>query len=163
MNIVLIAAMAEDGTIGHAGKIPWHIRDDLQRFKRLTMGHPVIMGRKTFESIGRPLPGRRNIVLTRGRPIPGVECFASLDAALRALDAPATAEKPVFIIGGAELYRAALPIAHKLFLTHVKHPGGGDTKFPDFDRSQWREVCRQHGPECTYVEYERLGHLSRHL
>ncbi len=156
MKIVLIAAVAEDGTIGHAGKIPWHIREDLQRFKRLTMGHPVIMGRKTFQSIGKPLPGRRNLILSRQ---PGPDHFPSLDAAMKACGNADT----VFIIGGAQVYRAALPVADTLLLTHVKHPGGGDTKFPDFDRSQWREVSRQESPECTYIEYERLRHVSRHL
>src|SRR5258705_13954760 len=104
MKIALIAAVAEDGTIGNAGKIPWHISDDLKRFKRLTLGHPVIMGRKTYESISKPLPGRRNIVLTHTATIAGVECFAGLDAALKSCG-----DETVFIIGGAEVYRAALP------------------------------------------------------
>jgi dihydrofolate reductase len=155
MNIVLIAAIAQDGTIGHAGKIPWHLSDDLKRFKRLTMGHPVIMGRKTFESIGKPLPGRRNIILTRQ---PGPDHFTSLDAALKACG-----DETVFIIGGAEVYRAALPVADTLLLTYVKHPGGGDTKFPEYDRSEWKEVHREESAECSYVEYERLRHLSRHV
>ena len=141
MRIVIIAAVAEDGTIGNAGRIPWHISDDLKRFKRLTMGHPVIMGRKTFESIGRELPGRRNIILGRQ------QC-PSLEAALKSCG-----DETVFIIGGAEVYRAALPIADTLLLTHVKHPGGGDTKFPDYDRSRWREVAREEHPEYTFVEY----------
>jgi dihydrofolate reductase len=155
MKVALIAALAADGTIGHAGKIPWHISDDLKRFKRLTLGHPVIMGRKTFESIGKPLPGRRNIILTRQ---PGPDHFASLDAALKSCG-----DETVFIIGGAEVYRAALPLADRLLLTHVKHPGGGDTKFPDYDRSAWKEVRREDSPECTFIEYERLHHISRHV
>ena len=155
MKIALIAAVAEDGTIGNAGKIPWHLSDDLKRFKRLTLGHPVIMGRKTFESIGKPLPGRRNIVLTRQ---PGTDHFPSLEAALKSCG-----DETVFIIGGAEAYRAALPVADTLLLTHVKHPGGGDTKFPDYDRSQWKEIRREESPECTYIEYERLDHLPRHV
>jgi len=155
MKIALIAAIAEDGTIGNAGKIPWHISDDLKRFKRLTLGHPVIMGRKTFESIGKSLPGRRNIILTHR---PGPDHFASLDAALKSCG-----DEIVFVIGGAEVYRTALPVADTLLLTHVKHPGGGDTKFPDYNRSQWKEIRREESPECTYVEYERLDHLSRHV
>ncbi|MEI8064178.1 MAG: dihydrofolate reductase, partial [Verrucomicrobiota bacterium] len=79
MKIIIIAALADNGVIGAAGKIPWHISDDLKRFKRLTLGYPIIMGRKTHNSLGKPLPGRRNLVLTRGATIPGVECFASLD------------------------------------------------------------------------------------
>jgi dihydrofolate reductase len=154
MKIVLIAAIAQDGTIGHAGKVPWHISEDLKRFKRLTMGHPVIMGRRTFESIGKPLPGRRNIVLTRGRPIPGVECFPDFAQALGHL---ATLNiDVVFIVGGADVYRAALPVADKLLLTSVNHPGGGDTKFPDYDCSEWKETHREKSPECAYIEYERI-------
>jgi dihydrofolate reductase len=152
MNIVIIAAVAEDGTIGNAGKIPWHISDDLKRFKRLTMGHPVIMGRKTFESIGKPLPGRRNIILTRQ---PGPDHFPSLETALQSCG-----EETVFIIGGAEAYRAALPVADTLLLTHVKHPGGGDTKFPAYDRNRWCEVAREDMPEYSFVEYGRLPDLS---
>jgi len=155
MKIVIIAAVAQDGTIGHAGKIPWHIGDDLKRFKRLTMGHPVIMGRKTLESIGKPLPGRRSIVLTRQS---GVDRFPSLETALQSCG-----DETVFVIGGAEVYRAALPIADKMLLTHVNHPGGGDTKFPDYDRSEWKEVHREESRDCTYIEYERLRHVSRHV
>ena len=155
MKIIIIAAIADNGVIGNAGQIPWHISDDLKRFKQLTMGHPVIMGRKTFDSIGKPLPGRRNIILTRQ---PGSDHFASLEAALKSCG-----DETVFIIGGAEVYRTALPVADTLLLTHVKHPGGGDTKFPDYDRSQWKEIRREESPACTYVEYERLDHLPRHV
>jgi dihydrofolate reductase len=149
MKVAVIAAIAEDGTIGHAGRIPWYISEDLKRFKRLTMGHPVIMGRKTFESIGKRLPGRRNIVLTRQ---PGPDHFPSLDAALKSCG-----DETVFIIGGGEVYRAALPVADTLLLTHVNHPGGGDTKFPDYDRSQWCEFSRENTAECSFVTYERIG------
>jgi dihydrofolate reductase len=150
MNIVLIAAIAENGTIGNAGKIPWHISDDLKRFKRLTLGHPIVMGRKTYESLGKPLPGRRNIVLTRGPAISGVECFTSLDSALAACG-----DETIFIIGGAEIYRQALPLANVLQLTHVHRPVPGDTRFPDFDRTQWSEVAREDHPEYSFVEYQR--------
>ena len=148
MRIVIIAAVAEDGTIGNAGKIPWHISDDLKRFKRLTMGHPVIMGRKTFESIGKPLPGRRNIILTRQ---PGLDHFPSLHAALKSCG-----EDTVFIIGGAEAYRVALPVADTLLLTHVKHPGGGDTKFPKYDRSEWEEISYEDHDQFSFMEYVRV-------
>jgi dihydrofolate reductase len=117
------------------------------------MGHPVIMGRKTYESIGKPLPGLRNIILTRQ---PGPDHFSSLDAALKSCG-----EETVFIIGGAEAYRAALPVADTLLLTHVKHPGGGDTKFPDYARARWREIAREDTPEYSFVEYERLDNLPR--
>lgn len=150
MKIILIAAIADNGVIGDAGKIPWHISADLKRFKRLTMGCAVIMGRKTFESLGKPLPGRRNIVLTRQTALPGAECFASLDAALKACR-----DEAVFVAGGANVYRHALPLADTLMLTHVHREVEGDTKFPDYDRSQWREVAREDMPEWSFVEYVR--------
>lgn len=148
MKVVLIAALSENGTIGDKGKIPWHISADLKRFKQVTMGHPVIMGRKTFESISKPLPGRRNIVLTRH---PGPDHFPSLDAALQSC----ADEETVFVIGGAVVYREALPLADALYLTHVHKRVDGDTKFPPFDRSQWIEVARQDSEECSFVEYVR--------
>lgn len=151
MKIVLIAAIADNGVIGLDGKIPWHISEDLKRFKRLTTGHTIIMGRKTYESLGQPLPNRRNLVLTHGAAIPGVECFPSLDAALK--DA---GKGTVFIIGGAEVYRQALPLADTLLLTEVHQSPTGDTKFPDFNRAGWREVAREAGPGCAFVEYRRI-------
>ena len=149
MKIAIIAAIADDGTIGDAGKIPWHIRDDLKRFKRLTLGHPVIMGRKTFVAIGKPLPGRRNIVLTR-QPT-GPDQFSELNAALESCR-----DDAVFIIGGAEIYRLALPVADALYLTHVHQRPAGDTKFPDYDRTQWREVAREDRDGFSFVDYERV-------
>jgi dihydrofolate reductase len=156
LTIALIVAMSENGTIGDKGKIPWHISSDLKRFKRLTMDHPVIMGRKTYESIGKPLPGRTNIVLTRSPhflPPPEVLKFDTFNAALD--HCRQQHEEIVFVIGGGEVYRQALPVADKLFLTEVRQRVEGDTKFPDFDRSQWIETKRQDGPECSFVEYER--------
>ena len=156
MNIALIVAMSGDGTIGDKGKIPWHISDDLKRFKRLTMGHPIIMGRKTYESIGKPLPGRTNIVLTQSVDFtapPGVLKFDSLDAALD--HCRQQGEKLVFIVGGSDVYKQALPHADQLFVTEVHQRLTGDTKFPDYDRSQWIEVAREDAPECSFVEYSR--------
>ena len=151
MKVVIIAAIAANGIIGAAGKIPWHISDDLKRFKRLTLGHPIIMGRKTYDSLGKPLPGRRNLVLTRGAPIAGVECFSSLDAALKTCR-----DETVFIIGGAEIYRQALPVANALFITHVHRQVTGDTRFPEFDRQRWREVAREDHPDYSFVDYRSL-------
>ena len=148
MTLHIIAALADNGVIGDAGKIPWHLSEDLKRFKRLTLGHPVIMGRKTYASLGKPLPGRRNLVLTRGPAIPGVECFASLAAALAACH-----DEAVFIIGGAEIYRQALPLAQVLLLTHVHQSVTGDTKFPEFDQRRWQEVAREDHPGYAFVEY----------
>jgi dihydrofolate reductase len=156
MNIALIVAISEDGTIGDKGKIPWHIREDLQRFKRLTMGHPIIMGRKTYESIGKPLPGRTNIVLTQNPTFtvpPEVLTFATLDAALDRCRANNV--ESVFIIGGSNVYQQALPLADKLFVTEVHKCINGDTKFPDYDRAEWTQTARKHGPECSFVEYVR--------
>lgn len=156
MKIALIVAMSENGVIGNKGKIPWHIREDLQRFKRLTLGRPIIMGRRTYESIGKPLPGRTNIVLTQNPNFaPSAELlpFASLDAALN--HCRAQNAESVFIIGGSKVYQLALPLADKLFVTEVHQHIDGDTKFPDYDRTNWTEVAREDGPECSFVEYVR--------
>jgi len=132
MKITLIAAIAEDGTIGNAGKIPWHISDDLKRFKRLTLGHPVIMGRKTFESIGKPLPNRTTIVLTRSpNPIPGVRTISDLSQL--SVTAPAPGGQEIFICGGAQVYQLALPLCSDLYLTLVQRVVEGDTLFPPFE------------------------------
>ncbi len=151
MNIVIIAAIAPDGTIGHQGRLPWHLREDLQHFKAVTMGHTLIMGRKTYDSIGKPLPGRRNIVLTRGSAIPGIECFPSLDAALKA-----SGDTTIFIIGGTEVYHQALPLADTLLVTHVHSDIHGNTKFPNYDRTKWHEVSRTKSTDCDFAEYQRV-------
>ena len=134
MTLVLLAAVAANGVIGRDGGLPWHLPADLKRFKALTMGHPVIMGRRTCESIGRPLPGRRNIVLTRsGKALPaGFEHHAGLDEALAACG---QAEAPC-VIGGAALYELALPRASRLELTEVHAEVDGDVRFPGFDRGE---------------------------
>ena len=156
MKISLIVAISEDGTIGDKGKIPWHIREDLQRFKRLTMGHPIIMGRRTYESIGKPLPGRTNIVLTQNPKFatpPEMLTFASLDAALD--HCRGQNQDSVFIVGGSKIYQLALPLADKLFVTEVHQRIDGDTKFPDYDRREWTETTREDGPDYAFVEYAR--------
>ena len=148
MSLTLIAAIAANGVIGAAGKIPWHISADLKRFKRLTLGHPILMGRKTYDSLGKPLPGRRNLVLTRGPALPGVECFSDLAQALAACR-----EETVFVIGGAEIYRQTLPLAQTLQLTHVAQSVPGDAKFPEFDLQRWQVVAREEHPGYAFVEY----------
>jgi dihydrofolate reductase len=156
MQVALIVAVSADGTIGDKGKIPWHISDDLMRFKHLTMGHPIIMGRKTYESIGKPLPGRTNIVLTRNTRFtapPEVLTFDGFEAAVE--HCRRRHEEIVFVIGGREVYHQALPVADKLFITEVHQRLTGDTKFPDYDRGQWTEAARQDGPEWSFVEYTR--------
>jgi dihydrofolate reductase len=152
--VSLVAALAANRVIGAGNRLPWHLPEDLRRFKRLTMGAPVIMGRKTHESIGRALPGRRNIVVTRqaGARWEGCEVAASLEAALAlAGDAP-----EVFVIGGAELYRLALPRADRMYLTLLDAEYPGDTLFPEFDPAGWRETAREPGPGFAFVTYERV-------
>jgi dihydrofolate reductase len=156
MKIFLIAAISEDGTIGDKGKIPWHIREDLQRFKRLTMGHPIIMGRKTYESIGQPLPDRTNIVLTQNPTFtvpPEVLSFTGLNAALD--HCRGQNHDFAFIIGGSKVYQLALPLVDKLFVTEVHQRVNGDTKFPDYDHGEWSETAREDRPEYSFVEYAR--------
>jgi len=135
--------MARNRVIGRDNRLPWRLPADLAYFKRVTMGHPVIMGRRTWESIGRPLPGRQNIVVTRNRDYsaPGATVVGSLDAAWRA----AGDVEEACVIGGTSLFAEALPIADRIHLTEVQADVEGDTYFPPFDRSQWveREVVRQ--------------------
>jgi len=137
MILTLIAAVAENGVIGDRNALLWHISEDLKRFRQLTTGHPVIMGRKTFESLGRPLPGRTNIVVTRTRTaVEGCTAVDSLEEAIRRASAAPGGEES-FIIGGAQLYAQALPVVERLRLTVVEHPYEGDTRFPEWDRSAW--------------------------
>lgn len=139
--VSIIVAADEHGGIGRDGGLPWHLPEDLKRFKVLTMGKPIVMGRRTWESIGRPLPGRRSLVVSRqpGLVIEGVEVFESLDAALQAAaSAPETC-----VIGGAEIYRQALPRADVVHLTRVHASVQADTFFPPLDTAEWEEVARE--------------------
>jgi dihydrofolate reductase len=144
LRVTIIAALAENGVIGRAGGLPWHLPDDLKRFKTLTMGRPLLMGRKTFESIGRPLPGRRNLVLTRGtKELPaGVEGVATLALAME----KCAADSELCVIGGAEVYRQTLPLAERLELTLVRATIDGDVMYPDIDMKNWRELSRTEHP-----------------
>ncbi len=146
MIVSLIAALAEKRVIGLDGKMPWHLPADLAYFKRSTMGCPVIMGRKTYDSIGKPLPGRRNIVLSRDLKLvlPGCDVFANIHDALDSADNENAAE--VFIIGGQQLYEQALPMADKLYLTHIEARFEGDTFFPDYTELKWRQVSLEKHP-----------------
>jgi len=136
---VAIVAMADNGVIGQGNGLPWRLPDDLKRFKALTTGHAVLMGRKTWDSIGKPLPGRRNLVLTRDRSwrAPGAMPVHSLDEAL-AQSTGAT----LFVIGGAEVFSLAWPIVERLELTEVHAAPAGDVRLSGFDRRDWREVSR---------------------
>ena len=141
-RLTLIVARARNGVIGKDNAMPWKIPGEQAYFKRVTMGHPIIMGRKTWESIGRPLPGRRSIVISRNSAFaaPGAEVVASLDAAL----ARCVGATEAFVIGGAQLYRLALPSADRLLITEIDHDFDGDTCFPAPDPAQWREAARDH-------------------
>ena len=147
MRLSLIVAVSENGVIGRENALPWHLPGDLKRFKAITMGKPIIMGRKTFESIGRPLPGRVNIVLTRDAKFShdGVETAQDLAEALRV--AQERSGRPendeAMIIGGAGIYKLALPSAHRIYLTEVHMTVSGDTYFPDIDRRDWSETVRE--------------------
>lgn len=141
MQISVIVAMANNRVIGAGNRMPWHLPADLKRFKALTMGKPVVMGRKTHESIGRPLPGRDNVVVSRDPAFraPGCQVYPSIEAALAAL----RQHDEVFIIGGAALYAALLPQAGTLYLTQIHRDFDGDTFFPEFPADEWRTLERQ--------------------
>ena len=139
--LTLLFARARNGVIGAKGGLPWHLPEDLAYFKRTTMGHPIVMGRKTWESIGRPLPGRRSVVVTRNRDYVanGAEVVTSLDEALERCKGT----DEIFVIGGAELYASALPRADRLLLTEIDADFEGDTFLPPPSRSEWKEARRE--------------------
>jgi dihydrofolate reductase len=159
--ISLLVAASENGVIGRDNGMPWHLPDDLKHFKALTLGKPVLMGRKTFDSIGRPLPGRTNLVLTRSRDwsVPGVTVVPDLEAAIRA----AGAAPELVVAGGAQIYSLALPRATRIYLTRIHAVVEGDTRLPDIDIARWRETARElhpadarHPYAMSFVTLERL-------
>ena len=158
--ISIIVAIAENSVIGDKNALLWNIKEDMRRFRTTTTGHPVIMGRKTYESIGRPLPKRTNVFITRGdTAFEGCEMAHSLEEAI----AKFPADEEVFIIGGAQIYAQALPLADKLYLTVVHRNYAGDTSFPEIDYSEWRELSREEfarGEEYegsfTFIDLERV-------
>ena len=158
-RVYLVAAVAANGIIGANGKLPWHIPEELQHFKKLTLGHPVIMGRRTWESLKAPLPQRENIVVTRqaGYDAPGAAVANSLDAAL----AMCIGEPVAFVIGGTQLFEESLPLAAGMVLTEIQRDYAGDTWFPKWDRAQWKETQREahtaaSGVRFDLVLYERV-------
>jgi dihydrofolate reductase len=140
MIISIVVAIAENHAIGKDNKLLWHLPNDLKHFKTITSGHTVIMGRKTYDSVGKPLPNRRNIVVTRKHiDIPGCEVVNSLEAAVDLCKS----EEEVFIVGGAEIYRLAMAITNKIYLTIVHQKFEGDTYFPDIEKNIWVETERE--------------------
>jgi dihydrofolate reductase len=159
MRIVIIAALSQNRVIGRDNDLPWRISADLQRFKALTLGHCIVMGRRTWDSIGRPLPKRRSIVITRDAEFaaPGATVVHSLDQAIAA----AGEDDDIFVIGGAQIYALALPRATHLELTHVDAEITGDTFFPELDWSEWRQTASEASPADAdlpyrFVSYERI-------
>jgi len=161
MKISIIVAMADDRVIGRDGQLPWHLPADLKHFKQTTMGKPILMGRKTYESIGRPLPGRTNIVITRDSTYTAEGCVVvtSIEAAMAA----AGEQDEVMVVGGAELYRQLLPRAETLYMTRVHAVFDGDIRFPVISNSDWHQVARsdyeadENNPhDYSFIRLERI-------
>lgn len=166
MKLAMIVAVAENGVIGSDNKLPWHLPEDLKYFKRVTMGKPIVMGRKTWDSIGRPLPGRTNIVITRqsGLQLEGAKVVATIEEALELAQAVATIDgaEELVVIGGAEIYQAAFPLCQRLYLTEVHAEVTGDACFPAWQPDQWLKVSEDHYSSdetnpfnYSFVVYER--------
>ena len=147
MKIVLVAAIGDNSVIGRGGQLPWRLKSDLQHFRKVTLNRPVIMGRKTYESIGKLLPGRTNIVLTRDQSLvaPGAVLATSLDAALgfARADAAKRGVDEIMVIGGSDIFAATMPIADRLEITHVHASPEGDVLFPPIDPEVWQEISRE--------------------
>jgi dihydrofolate reductase len=158
VTVTIVAAVARNGVIGAGGRLPWHLPDELRRFKELTLGHVLVMGRRTYESIGRVLPGRTTIVVTR-QPgwTAGAEQVVTASSVREAITTAAELDDQVFVVGGAQVYEEALPLADRLELTHVDAEPEGDTMFPAIDWSEWRETGREPGDGWTAVTYERVA------
>lgn len=168
MKISLIAAVSQNGVIGLNNDMPWHLPDDFAFFKRKTSHHAIIMGRKSLDALGKPLPNRTSIVITRNSAfmVEGVTVQHTLDEAIakaQEVDQQRYQTGEIFVIGGAEIYKVALPIATTLYITEIHQAYDGDTYFPEFDKREWREVSRQphaaderHAASFDFVEYERI-------
>ena len=159
-RVVAVAAYADNRVIGDHGRIPWLIRDDFAHFKAETLGHTLVMGRATFDSIGRPLPGRQTVVVTRNArwSAPGVDVAHSL---AEAMTLAATYEGDTVIAGGTQIYEQAMPLLTHQVLTEVHRTVEGDAHYPDFDRAEWRETRRVSRPDLDWVWLERRAHPSQ--
>jgi len=158
--ISLIVAVSANGVIGRGGELPWHLSDDLKRFKQLTLGKPIVMGRKTFESIGRALPGRQNIVLTRQSEFAADECdvVSSIDAAIAASGDAGE----IVVIGGSEIYKLFLPLAERIYMTRVHIDVDGEVRFPELDDELWQESERENHDADDLNEYEFTTSVLEH-
>ncbi|MEO7493703.1 MAG: dihydrofolate reductase [Massilia sp.] len=157
-TLTLVVAIDAQNGIGVDNTLPWRLPEDLAHFKRVTSGHPIIMGRKTFDSIGRPLPNRRNIVVTRNPAWrhDGVDTATSLDAAIALVG-----DTPACIIGGAQIFTEAVPLADRMIVTEIAHAFACDTFFPPIDRQQWREVAREvHHSEANGFDYAFVTYVK---
>lgn len=166
MRLSILVAMAKNRVIGKNNALPWHLSADLKHFKALTMGHPVIMGRKTFESIGRPLPGRTNIIMTHQKSyqVSGAITVNSIGDALKVCQEGVDGNSEVFLIGGAALYRETLGLCHRIYVTEIQQDFDGDTFFPKFDMEGWQEISREkHFSADDKLEYHFviLDHKAR--
>jgi dihydrofolate reductase len=153
MSLTLIAAVARNNVIGNKQDIPWRIAEDWAYFKRMTSGHTILMGRKTFESLGKPLPDRKHLVITRqpGYAVPpGVEVYPTIEAALAAHP-----EEDIFVIGGGEIYRQTIDLADTLYITHIDRVVEGDTFFPEIDTTKWQEASRENHEGFAFVVYKK--------
>ena len=158
MTVTLVAAVARNGVIGAGGGIPWHLPGEQRRFKELTLGHVLVMGRLTYESIGRPLPGRTTVVVTRTAGWnAGDDGVLVAPGVPEAIAVAGTVDEEVFVVGGSRVYEAALPLADKLELTWVDAEPEGDARFPAVDWDAWREVAREEHEGWAAVTYERAG------
>lgn len=156
LRLSILVAMAKNRVIGKDNALPWHLSADLKHFKAITMGHPIIMGRKTYESIGRPLPGRTNLIMThqKGYQVAGAITVNSIDEALKACQASIDGNNEVFLIGGAALYRQTLEACHRIYITEIQQDFDGDTFFPEFNKTEWQEITREkHFSEDDKLEY----------
>ncbi|HLP81839.1 MAG TPA: dihydrofolate reductase [Nitrosomonas sp.] len=154
-RISLLVAMAKNRIIGQNNQLPWHLPADLKHFKSLTMGHVIIMGRKTYESIGKSLPGRTNIVVTHQHQFNAQDAMVvhSIDDALKVSEKQASVSE-IFVIGGEQLYRQTLPICQRIYITEIQRDFAGDTVFPEFDQANWQETERiQHVSESGDLQY----------
>ena len=158
MKIIIIVAVAQNGVIGRAnGEMPWHVKEDFQHFKRTTIGFPIIMGRKSFESLGQPLKGRENIIVTRNKKLKynfdEVKIFHSLDSAIdycKSLN-----KEKVFVTGGGEIYKQSISLADEMIISYMKFDAEGEVKFPEFSESEWNVISKDNREEFEIVTYSR--------